>query len=246
MPNPFAPPSTPFKLPKLEHLPVYLPERELSQSARGRNLINFQRDPDSPRANNVKLTAVERNILSVREHSSFQLRDGCFIPDTQPPPLSPTGRAVTRSQLLELRREQWKADNERSFPASELRTTYPRGVMPGAPGRATMSNGILGRQRFSHLDTSMVCSCPRPAAPVQFADTPRCLHCRVISTGTKLLVGRQAVLACLEAERIAVVRHLKSLIECVTSDERERVGCVCMWWCMCAMRASKGKAGRTR
>ena len=119
-----------------------------ARSARGKRLIDFSTNPDSPRATATKLTATERSILSVRERSSFQLSDGCFIPDMKPPPVSPiTGRVSTRSQLLELRRQEWKADNARTSYPVELSTTMPVGRMPGAPGKRH------DVQRFSHLDT---------------------------------------------------------------------------------------------
>ena len=151
MPNPFdRPAEQALRLPKLEHLPVYLPETELIRSARGQQLVDFSRDPESPRAHQVKLTATERVIFSVRERSSHQLANGCFVPDVKPPPLSPTGRAVTRSQLLEQRKEEWKAENARTSWPVELTTIYPRGSVPGAPGRRQ------GYSRFSHLETSKV------------------------------------------------------------------------------------------
>ena len=162
--NPFAPNHQhTLRLPKLEHLPLHLPDQELQRSARGRKLVDFAADPESPRAHATKLTAMERTILSARERSSFQLRDGCFIPDTKPPPLSPTGRAVTRSQLLELRREQWKADNARTSYPVELSTTLPVGRVPGAPGKQFISSGVMGRPRFTHLDTGKVGRPPVPA-----------------------------------------------------------------------------------
>ena len=180
--NPFAPVQEALKLPKLDHLPVHLPEAELSRSARGRGLQDYMKDPESPRANAIKVTAVERNVISVRERSSFQLRDGCFIPDTKPPPLSPSGRAVTRSQLMELRRTQFANDNIATWQGPvERSTTLPRGVQLGAPGRSPRSNGILGRQRFSHLDTSMVRRASKPPAcpPARLPACPPASACLV-------------------------------------------------------------------
>ena len=158
----------PLRLPKLEHLPVYLPESELCRSARGRNLVDLSRDPGSPRGN--KLAATERAILSVRERSSFQLREGCFVPDVKPPPLSPSGRAVTRSQLLQLRRDAWKEENARTSYPIEKSTTLPVGRLPGAPGKRPNVS------RFTHLDTHRV-----RFSPVAPADRLHAIHSLVLT-----------------------------------------------------------------
>ena len=106
-----------------------------SRSARGKKIIDSSRDPESPRASQIQLTATERNIFVVRDRSSFQLKSGCFIPDVPPPPLSPTGRSVTRTQLLARRRLDWVADNERTSLPVERSCTFPMGSVPGAPGK---------------------------------------------------------------------------------------------------------------
>ena len=118
------------------------------RSARGRLLMDFASDPESPRAAPTKLVAQERNILSIRERSSFQLRD-CFIPDTKPPPLTPgTNRATTRSQMLEMRKANAIAENVDFWsPRVHLTSRLPIGVQPGAPGRNPEA------KRFSHLET---------------------------------------------------------------------------------------------
>ena len=117
------------------------------RSARGRLLIDFAQDPQSPRANHIQLTAAERSIFSIRERSSYQLRDGCFIPDVQPPSPLPSGRASTRSQMLAQRRIDWVADNERTSIPVDRTTTLPVGVKPGAPGARPIT-------RYTHLDTN--------------------------------------------------------------------------------------------
>ena len=137
-----------LRLPRLEHLPVYVPEQELKNSARGRLALDFALDPNSPRAADTKLVAQERNILSIRERSSYQLRD-CFIPDTKPPPMNDAGRFTTRSQMLAMRKANAVQHSLDVWsPRVHLSSRLPIGVTPGAPGRNPET------PRFNHLQTS--------------------------------------------------------------------------------------------
>lgn len=153
--QPFGDPLPCTVLPKLEHMPLHMPQSDISRSARGRSLLAFASNLNSPHATDAQLIGVERAILSVQERSSFQFQSS-LVPDVPLPPLS-DGRAMTRSQMLELRKANGRQENQASFEATRQRaqqhgyvnmlTSLPQGRRPGAPGKRP------GYRAFSHLET---------------------------------------------------------------------------------------------
>lgn len=129
----------------LKGMPAFsLPQTELMRSSRGQVLNGVLADPEQlSKASLVQKVAAERALLSVRERSSFQLRD-CFASDTPPPRTSETGQPTTRSAMLAMRREEMVAAN--AAIGANPRLTLPIGVQPGAPGKSPDA------KRFTHHD----------------------------------------------------------------------------------------------
>ena len=128
------------RLPRME-----CPEHDLRRSTRGQHLLTTLRNPElqSWSGETPRMMAVERAVLSVREKSSWGLREAIAAADP-PPPLTATGRPSTRSAMISARREQQAAESAR-FGRS-LRSTLPVGTRPGAPGKNPQY------KRFTHHD----------------------------------------------------------------------------------------------
>ena len=123
-----------------------LPTSDLMRSTRGQNLNAMLRNPgtrdwadETPRR-----MAVERAVLSVREKSSYGLRES-FAVEEPPPPTNAAGRPTTRTHLMAMRREEQRTENTK-IGASNPRLSLPVGNQPGAPGKNPEY------KRFTHHD----------------------------------------------------------------------------------------------
>ena len=137
--------SCPIPTEALKGMPAFeLPHDELMRSSRGQHLSGILADPALATASVVQRVAAERALLSVRERSSYQLRD-CFVADS-PSPRTSNGiqQPKTRTALLAMRREELQAAN--AAIGQEPRLTLPVGVQPGAPGKRPDA------KRFTHHD----------------------------------------------------------------------------------------------
>ena len=109
---------------------------ELARSTRGADVLAFQHDPNADAASPTKRDAASRAMLSVRERSSHQLSDCIAAPEgaaDAAPRTNEEGRPLTRTAMLAMRREADIAQN--AHLDSQMKSTMPIGVTPGAPGR---------------------------------------------------------------------------------------------------------------
>lgn len=132
-----------LKTPGYHERETTFPSNEYSRSTRGQDLSTFAATIPEGALDDPRRAVAETAMLSVRERSSFQLRD-CFGRVEPAPTLNADGRYATRSSLLDARRKQLAEEN--AAIGKNPKSTMPTGRQPGAPGKNPDA------RRFTHHD----------------------------------------------------------------------------------------------